>query len=259
MKSKIPSFLLLILVFCATLGPLMSPYSPSESNLSLAMQPASLEHLLGTDENGRDILSRLLFGARISLGISVAVVLLALTLGLGVGFLAGYFGGWVEKIFLAVSDLFQAFPGTLLAIAVAAFLPPGILNLIFLLSAVGWVGYARLTRAQVLSLKKQEFIQAQMALGGSLSRLFIRHFLPNMAAPLLVQATFGLAGVILVESTLSFLGLGLPVNLPSWGRMLDNGTALLLVSPHISIFPGLAIMITILTFNLLGDQLRKKI
>lgn len=256
--KKIPTYLFFLLVFMALIGPFVAPYNPSAYDLKIEMQGPSEKHWMGVDENGRDILTRIFYGARVSLGIGIVVVSLCVSLGVTIGFLAAYFGGWFEKIFLIVTDIFQAFPGILLAIAVAAFLPPSILNVILLLSFVGWVSYARVTRAQVLTVKQREYVQAAHSLGVPVWRLFAKHIVPNIAGPLLVQAAFGMAGVILIESTLSFLGLGIPVSVPSWGRMLDSGSSLLLVAPHISIFPGLAIMLAVLTFNLLGDQLRDK-
>lgn len=256
--KKLPLLFLILLLFMALIGPFIAPYAPSSYNLAIELQGPSTQHWLGTDENGRDIFTRILYGARISLGIGVVVVSVCAGLGIFIGFLAAYFGGWFEKIFLIVTDIFQAFPGILLAIAVAAFLPPSVLNVILLLSFVGWVSYARVTRAQVLTIKQREFVQAANSLGIPIWRLFSKHIVPNIAGPLLVQAAFGMAGVILIESTLSFLGLGIPVEVPSWGRMLDSGSSLLLVAPHISIFPGLAIMLAVLTFNLLGDQLRDR-
>lgn len=256
--SKLPYIFLLLLTAMAAIGPSVAPFDPFHYDLRLEMLQPSTHHWFGTDENGRDLLSRILYGARISLGIGVAVVTICLSLGMIIGFLAAYFGGWFEKAFLAVSDVFQAFPGILLAICVAAFLPPSVLNIILLLSFVGWVSYARVTRAQVLTVKHREYVQAAQSLGVPIWRIFLHHVLPNIAGPLMVQAAFGMAGVILIESTLSFLGLGIPVTVPSWGRMLDSGSSLLLVAPHISIFPGLAIMFAVLTFNLLGDQLRDR-
>jgi peptide/nickel transport system permease protein len=199
-----------------------------------------------------------LFGARISFVISLVVVTLCLFTGLVAGFLAGYFGGLIDRVFLFVSDLFQAFPGILLAIAIAAFLPASVLNLILLLSFVGWVSYFRVIRAQVIEMKRREFILAGQALGMRKRRLLFYHFLPNMAGPIIVQASFGMAGVILSESTLSFLGLGLPENVPSLGKLMDSGVNLLLIAPHVSIFPGLIIMAFVLFFNLMGDRLRAK-
>lgn len=250
--------LLLLLLTIALAGPFLVSHSPDQLNLKISLQPSSHAHVLGTDENGRDILARLIFGARVSLGIGVAVVLLCAFVGIPLGFCAGYFGGWVDRIFLSVGDVFQAFPGILLAIALAAFLPSTVFNVIGLLAFVGWVSYARMARAQTLALKEREYVAAALSLGASRRRLFVCHFLPNMMGPLLVQAAFGMAGVILTESTLSFLGMGLPATIPSWGRMLDSGSQLLLVAPRLSLFPGLAMMISILTFNLLGDALRAK-
>lgn len=265
MFKKIPFILLIILFGIAIFGPLVSSYSPREIHLEQKLEKPSATHFLGTDENGRDILSRLLHGARISLLIGGVVMGLCLCIGVLLGFFAGFFGGWVDRVFLGVADILQAFPGMLLVLALAAFLPApkegnglwvGIQNLVLVLTLVGWVGYARTTRAQVLSLREKDFIMAALSLGVRLPRLFFKYILPNIAGPLLVQASFGLAGVILIESTLSFLGLGLPLDTPSFGRMLDSGSSLLLVAPYLSIFPGLAIMVSVLTFNLVGDQLR---
>jgi len=190
--------------------------------------------------------------------ISLSVVSACLFIGIIIGYVAGYFGGIADRSFLFIADIFQAFPGILLAIAVAAFITPGILNLILLLSFVGWVSYARVVRAQVLELKSRDFVQASKALGVSRWKLLWKHLLPNMAGPIIVQASFGMAGVILVESSLSFLGLGLPADTPSLGKMLDSGVNLLLVAPHVSIFPGAVIMLFVLSFNLIGDRLREK-
>lgn len=248
-----------VLILAGILGPLLTPYSPNAYDLTQSTLTPSPSHPMGTDENGRDIFSRILAGARISLGIGFAVIVLSGVAGISIGLVVGYFGGWYEKSFVAVADVFQAFPGILLSIAVAAFLPPGILNVILLLSFVGWVSYARVTRAQVLALKKKEFVEAARMMGAGFPRICKKHLLPNIAGPLIIQSTFGMAGVILTESTLSFLGLGIPITAPSWGRMLDSGSSLLLVAPHLSIFPGLAILFSVLTFNLLGDRLRDRL
>jgi len=255
---KIALSLFLLLVVAAAIGPRFASYSPDVSVLSDSLQRPSSAHALGTDENGRDILSRLLYGARISLSLSFAVVVLASIIGTIIGFLAAYRGGWLDRFFLMIGDIFQAFPGMLLAIGIAAFLPPSFFNVLLLLVITGWVGYARVVRAQVLGLREKEYVQAALSLGVSVPRQFLRYFVPNLAGPLLVQIVFGMAGVMLTESTLSFLGLGLPLTYPTWGRMLDGGSQLLLVAPHVSFFPGLAIFISILTFNLLGDALREK-
>lgn len=242
----------------AFFGPEIAPHDPNATNLADEMRLPDSNHWFGTDENGRDILSRIAVGCRISLGIGLAVISLCLLMGVGLGLLAGFSGGRADRIFGIVADVFQAFPGILLAIFLAAFLPPSILNIILLLSFVGWVSYARVTRAQVLSLKEKEYIEAARALGVGPVRIGIFHLLPNLAGPLIVQAAFGMAGVILTESTLSFLGLGIPIQYPSWGRMLDSGASLLLVAPHLSLIPGLAILISVLTFNLLGDRLKER-
>lgn len=250
--------IMLFLLALMLMGPFFSRYSPMASHLEHALSAPSQMFFLGTDSNGRDILAQILYGARISLLISLTVVLNCLTIGILVGFFAGFYGGKVDRVFLFVADVFQAFPGILLAIFIAAFLKPSIMNLILLLSFVGWVSYARVVRAVVTEMKTREFILAAHALGASLPRLLSKHFLPNMLGPLVVQASFGMAGVILAESTLSFLGLGLPENVPSLGKLMDNGVNLLLVAPHVALFPGLVIMLFVLFFNLTGDWLREK-
>lgn len=239
-------------------APYFAAHNPMQSHLQNILSVPDFNHWLGTDANGRDIFSQILFGARISFVISVVVVVVSLFTGLVFGFLAGYFGGTIERIFLFVADVFQAFPGILLAIAIAAFLPASVVNLVLLLSFVGWVSYFRVIRAQVIEMKRREFIMAGLALGIRKRRLLFRHFLPNMAGPIIVQASFGMAGVILAESTLSFLGLGLPENVPSLGKLLDSGVNLLLIAPHVSVFPGLVIMVFVLFFNLMGDRLRER-
>lgn len=254
--AKISVLLFIVLVLA---GPFFVLHSPMQSHLENILAAPGKTHFLGTDSNGRDIFSQVLFGARISFMISFVVVSLCLFTGLITGFLAGYFGGVIDRIFLFVSDLFQAFPGILLAIAIAAFLPASVANLILLLSFVGWVGYFRVIRAQVIEMKQREFIMAGLALGMRKRRLLFRHFLPNMAGPIIVQASFGMAGVILSESTLSFLGLGLPESVPSLGKLMDSGVNLLLIAPHVSVFPGLVIMMFVLFFNLLGDRLRARL
>lgn len=245
--------------FAVLVGPLFASHDPASLHLDRILEVPGQAFLLGTDANGRDILAQILHGARLSLFLGVIVVFNSVWIGVALGFLAGYFGGKVDRIFILVSDVFQAFPGMLLAIAIAAFLAPGIKNLVILLSFVGWVGYARVVRAQVLEMKSREFILAGQALGLKWPRLFLRHFLPNMAGPLIVQASFGMAGVILAESTLSFLGLGLPESVPSLGKIMDSGVGLLLVAPHVAFFPGLVIMFFVLSFNMVGDYFRERL
>ena len=248
-----------IVILTIMILPLLIHVDPMQVQLQHILRSPGLEFFLGTDSNGRDILLQIVFGAKTSLLISLQVVFNCLLLGMIMGFTAGYNGGWVDRLFLMVADLFQAFPGILLAIAIAAFLTPSVTNLIILLSFVGWVSYARVIRAQTIEMKSREFVMAGKALGLSWPRLLFRHFLPNMAGPLIVQASFGMAGVILAESTLSFLGLGLPESVPSLGKLMDNGVSLLMVAPHVALFPGLVIMCFVLLFNHLGDRLRDQL
>ncbi len=256
-QAQILFGVVMLTVLAIYLAPYLAPFSPKLTQLEHALQTPNALHLLGTDANGKDILSLILHGARLSLTLSLVVVLICTGLGLVIGFIAAYFGRTADRIFLFVADVFQAFPGILLAIGVAAFIKPSVGNLILLLSFVGWVSYARVVRAQVLEIKTREFVQAARAIGVPLPLMLARYFLPNMAGPLVVQASFGMAGVILAESTLSFLGLGLPVSVPSLGKLLDSGVGLLMVAPHVSLFPGAVIMIFVLLFNLVGDRLRE--
>jgi len=221
------------------------------------MLAPSAHHLFGTDELGRDILSRILFGARISLSVALSVVSISLIIGLIVGFVAGFYGGWLDTLLnVYVTNAFLALPGILLAIAFVAFLGPGLFNLILALSITGWVGYARLVRAQVMSVKQKEYVEAARALGASNLRIMRRHILPNILQPLIVQAAIGMSAAVLAEATLSFLGLGIPAPAPSWGSMLNDARSHLFDSPHMLLFPALAVMLAVLAFNFLGDALR---
>jgi peptide/nickel transport system permease protein len=212
---------------------------------------------MGTDELGRDTLSRTLYGARVSLLVAASVVFGCGFTGLMVGMLAGYAGGWFDRfVNLLLINAFLSFPGILLAIAFAAFLGPGISKVIFALVITGWAGYARLARAQVLKVKELEFILAARSLGASHARILATHLLPNILQPVLIQATIGMAGAILAESTLSFLGLGVLAPVPSWGAMLNDARSHLFDAPHLVIFPALAVMMAVLAFNLLGDAWR---
>jgi len=256
---KIGAILICVLVLIAIFAPLIAPHDPNEYNLALKFAGPHSGFWFGHDADGRDILSRIIYGARISFGIGVLVVGISLLIGCALGLIAGYSGGWVDQFFLFVSDVFLAFPSFLFALAVAAFLEPSIVSVIFILSLKGWVTYARLVRAQTLTLKHREFILAGKAIGVSRWRIYFRHLMPNMIGPVLVNASFGMAGVIMIESALSFLGVGVPVNTPSWGAMIDQGTQYLLIAPHMSIFPGIFIMLIVLGFNFLGDGLRDKL
>jgi peptide/nickel transport system permease protein len=247
----------LLLFLVALLAPLIAPANPFAQNLPGRLEAPSVAHWMGTDELGRDILSRVLFGARVSLTVSICVVFGCGFTGLAIGTVAGYFGGWCDRIVnLVLINSFLSFPGILLAIAFAAFFGPGIGKVVLALVITGWAGYARLARAQVLKVKELEFALAARSLGASTSRIIVRHLLPNILQPVLIQATIGMAGAILAESTLSFLGLGVLAPIPSWGAMLNDARGHLFDAPHMVIFPALAVMIAVLAFNLLGDAWR---
>jgi peptide/nickel transport system permease protein len=249
--------MILIFVACALFAPWLAPYDPAYIDLPSRLMAPSSAHWFGTDELGRDILSRVIFGARISMLVGSCVVAASLTLGLIFGSIAGYYGGMTDRLLnVVVMNAFMSFPGILLAIAFVAFLGPGIFNLIFALSIGGWVGYARLVRAQVLAVRVREFVEAARALGASDLRIIVRHILPNIIQPVLVQAAIGMAGAILAEATMSFLGLGVPPPTASWGAMLNDARSHLFDSPHLVLFPAAAVMLAVLSFNFVGDGLR---
>jgi peptide/nickel transport system permease protein len=249
--------LLTTFVLAGLFAPWIAPANPAAIDLIHRLEGPSATHWCGTDELGRDTLSRLLWGARLSLAVSVSVVSISLALGLAIGGLAGYKGGWLDHaLTIFAMNTFLALPGILLAIAFAAFLGPGFQNLVLALAIGGWAGYARLVRAQVLAVKEREFVEAARALGASNLRIFFRHILPNMMQPLLVQAAIGMGGVILAEATLSFLGLGVPAPTASWGAMLNDSRSHLFDSPHLVLFPAAAMALAVLSFNFLGDALR---
>jgi peptide/nickel transport system permease protein len=243
----------------ALAGPALAPYPPEAQNLDHLLEPPSRAHLLGTDENGCDVLSQLLFGARLAAGISLTTVALCLLVGVAVGTLAGYFGGAVDDAIMRLVDVLLAFPGILLNLAIVAMVPSaGVGIFIFALAINGWVGYARVARGQVLEVREREFVVAARALGASPLRIMRRHVVPNVLAPLVVQATFGFAGIILVEASLSFLGLG-RLHPYSWGALLAQGTTYLWRTQHLAMVPGLAIAAVVLGCNLLGDGLRDRL
>jgi len=258
-KSSWPIIGLIIIclfVIGALLAPWLAPYDPHEIDLGRQLAPPSADHLLGQDVYGCDILSRLLYGARISLSVGVMVIFLSGSLGIFLGLVSGYYGGWLDTLLMRLVDILLAFPGLLLAIALVAVLGPDINNVILALTVLGWVSFARLVRGQVLAVKERDYILAAKTSGQHDLRIMLVHVLPNIISPIIVQATFGLASVIIAESSLSFLGLGVPPGTPSWGAMLSEGKQVLLDAPHVSIFPGLAIMLLVLSFNFLGDGLR---
>jgi peptide/nickel transport system permease protein len=246
-----------MLLLVALFAPWIAPADPAAQNLPNRLKSPSRAHWMGTDELGRDTLSRTLYGARISLFVAISVVLGCGLTGLAIGLLAGFLGGWFDRfVNLFLINAFLSFPGILLAIAFAAFFGPGIGKVILALIITGWAGYARLARAQVLKVKELEFILAVRSLGASNQRIMLRHLLPNILQPVLIQATIGMAGAILAESTLSFLGLGVLAPVPSWGSMLNDARSHLFDAPHLVIFPALAVMTAVLAFNLLGDAWR---
>lgn len=246
-------------VLAACLGPVLTPYDPTSQELSRRLEPPSRAHPFGLDELGRDILSRLLSGARISLLVGLAVVSVSSIVGMALGSIAGYFGGVIDDVISRVVDVLMAFPGILLAIALVAVLGPSLTNVVIALSVIGWVGYARLVRSQALRAREFEFVQAARALGAGWSRVVLRHVLPTAFPAVVVQATLGMAGAIIAEAALGFLGLGVQPPTPSWGTMLDAGRSHLFDAPHLTIFPGLAIATLVLGFNFLGDGLRDRV
>jgi peptide/nickel transport system permease protein len=249
--------LVILFVFFAVFAAWIAPQDPAAIDLPSRLSAPSSAHWFGTDELGRDILSRVIYGARISMLVGSCVVLASLILGLVIGSIAGYYGGAVDRfVNVVVMNAFLSFPGILIAIAFVAFRGPGILNLVVALSLGGWVGYARLVRGQVLAAREREFVEAARALGATDLRIIVRHILPNIIQPVIVQAAIGMAGAILAEATMSFLGLGVPPPTASWGAMLNDARAHLFDSPHLVVFPALAVMLAVLSFNFIGDALR---
>ncbi|HUX08800.1 MAG TPA: ABC transporter permease [Acidobacteriota bacterium] len=251
------AIVLIVIALSALAGPLLLPVSPLEINLTDRLQGPSLQHPFGCDQLGRDIFSRVIHGAQVSLLIGVLVTLVSLVAGTALGMFAGYRGGLTDLLMNGLFDVALAVPGLLLAIGVIAVLGPSFFNLVIALCVMGWVGYARLARSLTLRAREVDYVAAARVGGLSSPRILTAHILPNISAPLSVQAAIGMAGVIITESTLSFLGLGGEIDAPSWGAMLNDGLAYLLVAPHLTIFPGAAIAITVLSLNFLGDGLQE--
>lgn len=251
---------MVLLTWCALalLGPWLE-LKPNAIHLERILAPPTPEAWLGFDDLGRPLWDRLVIGARTSFLVALGVVSFAGLLGTLIGALSGYLGGWWDHVGVRIMDIFLAFPGILLAIALAGLLGPGIGNVVLALAVVGWVGYARLARSQVLSLRRREHVQAAIALGGGTGRILWRHLLPLILAPLIVEATFGVAGAVIAEASLSFLGLGVQPPAASWGSMIRDGTRYLLVAPHMVLVPGVALMLVVLAINLLGDRLRDRL
>ncbi len=248
---------LLLWALLALVAPWL-PLQPEHISLPSILEPPSLHNWLGADDLGRPVLDRLLMGARTSFWVACWVVALSLIAGTLIGTTAAYFGGLWDRCLVLILDVFMAFPGILLAIALAGLLGPGITNLVIALTLVGWVGYARLARAQVLSVKHREHIVAAQALGTRAPRILVQHLIPLISAPLMIEATFGVAAVVIAESGLSFLGLGVQAPDASWGSMIRDGVRYMLVAPHLVLAPGSALFLVVLSANLVGDQLRDR-
>jgi peptide/nickel transport system permease protein len=245
-----------VTALAAIIGPWLTPFDPAAQELPLRLAGPTASHPFGLDELGRDILARVLAGARISFAVGLAVVSVSASVGTVLGAMAGYFGGVIDDLISRIIDILLAFPGLLLAIALVAVLGPSLTNVLLALTVIGWVGYARLVRGQVLRAREFEYVQAARALGASIPRILWRHVIPSAIPAVVVQATLGMAGAIIGEAALSFLGLGVQPPTPSWGTMLNGGRAHLLDAPHLTIFPGVAIAVLVLGFNFVGDGLR---
>ncbi|HYO75185.1 MAG TPA: nickel transporter permease [Thermoanaerobaculia bacterium] len=247
--------LTLLLVIAALAAPLLAPHDPNHQDTARRLEAPSKDHPLGLDDLGRDVLSRIVYGARVSLRVGFSVVVLASLIGVTLGAISGYFGGAIDVLVMRLCDILLAFPGILLAIALVAVLGPSLNNVVLALATIGWVGYARLVRGQVLKVREMEFVTAAKALGARAPRVIALHVLPNVMNPVIVMATLGLAGAILAEASLSFLGLGVQPPTPSWGAMLTSGRRYLGLANHLAIFPGAAIMLAVMGLNFLGDGL----
>ncbi len=249
-------FLVLAMSALAVFAPLIAPYDPTALDLDAILMPPSLAHPLGTDGLGRDVLARMLYGGRVSLWVGFVAVGIAVTIGLTLGLIAGYFGGLADEVIMRGVDTMLCFPSFFLILAVIAFLEPSLLNIMIVIGLTSWMGVTRLVRAETLSLRDRDFVSAARLAGARPLRILLVHILPNAAAPVLVSVTLGVAGAILTESSLSFLGLGPQPPTPSWGNMLLEGKQALEVAPWLSLYPGLAILLTVLGYNLLGESLR---
>lgn len=256
---RVGALIVFVTVAAALAGPWLTPYEPATQELARRLEGPSLSHPFGLDELGRDILTRIMAGARISLLVGLSVVSVSSLLGMFFGSIAGYFGGRMDDGISRVMDVLMAFPGILLAIALVAVLGPSLTNVVLALSVIGWVGYARLVRGQALRAREFEFVQAARALGAGPGRIVLHHILPTAFPAVVVQATLGMAGAIIAEASLSFLGLGVQPPTPSWGTMLDAGRSHLFDAPHLTVFPGLAIATLVLGLNFLGDGLRDRV
>ncbi len=254
--TRIGLVLILMRAAAALAGPYLAPYDPLKTNAASLLAGPAPDHLLGTDSLGRDILSRILYGAAVSSQVGLVAVVIAAVIGIPLGIISGYYRGWIDLVLMRLVDIFLAFPVILLALAIIGVLGPSISNLMIAIGVVSWTRYARVSRAEVLALREREFILAEQSVGAPAWRIMLFHLFPNMLSSLVVIATYGIASAILWEAGLSFLGLGVQPPNPSWGNILNEGRAYMKSAPWVATFPGLAIMLAVLGFNLLGDGLR---
>jgi peptide/nickel transport system permease protein len=259
MKARAGLFVLIAVGLAAAVGPLLTSEDPSAQHLAMRLAGPSWAHPLGLDELGRDMLSRLLVGARISFAVGLSVVGVSTVVGVAIGAVAGYAGGWVDDLIGRVMDVLLAFPGMLLAIALVGMLGPSLTHVVLALTVIGWVSYARLVRGQVLAARELDYVQAARAVGAGPLRIMLRHLVPATWPSVVVQGTLGMAGAMLAEASLSFLGLGVQPPTPSWGAMLDAGRSHLFDAPHVTVFPGLALAAAVIVFNVAGDSLRRQV
>jgi peptide/nickel transport system permease protein len=256
---RVGAAIVITIILSAVLAPWIVPFDPAAQELALRLESPTGRHWFGLDELGRDILSRVLIGARVSLFVGFVVVGVSASIGMAMGAIAGYYGGRIDQVISRVMDVLLAFPGLLLAIALVAVLGPSLGNVVLALTFIGWVGYARLVRGQVLRAREFEYVVAARALGAGTWRALTKHVLPTALPAVTVQATLGMAAAILSEASLSFLGLGVQPPTPSWGTMINGGRAHLLDAPHLTIFPGVFLALVVLGFNFLGDGLRDQL
>ena len=257
--ALVGALIVIFLFIIALMAPVISPYDPGQINIKRVLQEPTAEHIFGTDSLGRDVLSRMIWGSRISLLVGFVAVGIATLIGIFLGALAGYYGRWADNLIMRFVDIMLCFPTFFLILAVIALLEPNIWNIMIIIGITGWMGVARLVRAEFLSLKERDFTVAEKALGAKDFRIIFRHILPNAMAPILVSATLGVAGAILTESALSFLGIGVQPPTPSWGNILTAGKDNIEIAWWLSLYPGLAILITVLGYNLLGEGIRDAI
>ncbi|MDI6755555.1 MAG: ABC transporter permease [Thermodesulfobacteriota bacterium] len=257
--ALVGAFIVISLFLVALFAPWLSPYDPGQINIKKILHDPSAKHIFGTDQLGRDVFSRMIWGSRISLLVGFVSMGLATLIGIFLGALAGFYGRWIDNLIMRFVDIMLCFPTFFLILAVIALLEPNIWNIMIIIGITGWMGVARLVRAEFLSLKERDFAVAEKALGARDFRIIFRHILPNALAPVLVAATLGVAGAILTESALSFLGIGVQPPTPSWGNILTAGKDNIQIAWWLSLYPGLAILITVLGYNLLGEGIRDAI